>query len=104
MKEKEDILDMFFNLRQEDLLEKRKEDIKVLEKSLKDITTGQLQNTIRNLPEECNEIKEKLSEQLNDLVINYQIKMAYYDKKYYKQGFNDAIMLNCSCRQRNNQT
>ncbi|MBO5478315.1 MAG: hypothetical protein J6A04_01110 [Clostridia bacterium] len=95
-----DILDAFFNLRQEDMLEDGKEDIKVLEKTLKDITTQQLQNTIQDLPEECKEIKEKLSEQLDDLVINYQIKMAYYDKKYYKQGFNDAIMINCCCKEK----
>ena len=101
MKENEDILDTFFYIRQEELLEDGKEDIRFLGTSLKDITTKHIQRTICELPEECNTIKEKLSEQLNDLIINYQIKMAYYDKKYYKQGFQDAIMLNCCCKENN---
>lgn len=100
MKENENILDTFFNLRQDDMLEEMDIDRISLKKVLKQINIQNLSDTISALPDEYEEIKKDLYHRIDDLIGDYEIKMAYYNKKYYKKGFNDAIMLNCQCQEK----
>lgn len=99
MKE-QNILDTFFNLRQDDLLEEMDMDRVCLKKRLKQINRQGLNDAINTLPDEYKTIKKDLYQKIDELVSDYEIKMAYYNKKYYKQGFNDAIMLNCKCKEK----
>lgn len=97
MKKQDNIIDRFFNLRQGDLLEEMGEDRKFLKSSLKQVNNSQLQESMSKLPKEYDEVKKQIYHYIEDLTNDYEIKMAYYDKKYYKQGFEDAIRLNYVC-------
>lgn len=98
MKE-ENIIDRFFNIRQDEFLEEMAEDISVLSPILKRENKKKLKENIDEIPNEYEELKTKLKDNIDDLISNYEIKMAYYHKKYYKQGFKDAIMLNCNLKE-----
>lgn len=93
------ILDEFFNYREEELAEDIEEDIKCLKDKLKDVRQENIVANIEKLPDEDKELKKELLLQLDDLIANYNIKIAYYNKKYYKQGFQDAIRIQNSCNQ-----
>ena len=99
MKEKQNLVDCYFVLRQDDLMEQMQQDRNCLRKVLKQTSSKELEDTINQLPEECNDIKNELYQKFEDLVGDYEIKLAYYNKKYYKQGFFDAIQLNCICKE-----
>ncbi len=93
MKE-EKIIDRFFNIRQDDFLEEMSTDIEFLKPVLKQENRKKIQENIDEIPNEYEDLKTRLKNNIDDLISNYEIKMAYYHKKYYKQGFEDAIMLN----------
>lgn len=98
MKDNENILDTFFYLRQEDLLDELKEDRDCLKNALKQVHMKELQESIDMLPNEYEDVKNKIYNYIDTITANYEIKRAYYDKKYYKQGFNDAISINNKCK------
>lgn len=100
MEENENILDTFFNLRQEDLLEESNQDSDCLKNALKQVSMKDLQESVDGLPNEYEDVKNKVYNYIDTITANYEIKRAYYDKKYYKQGFNDAIMINCCCKEK----
>lgn len=100
MKEDQNILDTFFNIRQEDLLDEMGTDRAYLKSRLKQIRRQGINDTIDQLPEEYVTLKNELYQKIEELVGDYEIKMAYYNKKYYKQGFHDAVMLNCKCQEK----
>lgn len=100
MKE-ENIIDTFFNIRQDEFLEEMGEDIDILKPILKQENKKELQQNINEIPNEYEELKTKLKNNIDDLISNYEIKMAYYHKKYYKQGFKDAVMLNFNLKEKN---
>lgn len=100
MKEDQNILDTFFNIRQEDLLDEMDTDRAYLKSRLKQIRRQGINDTIDQLPEEYVTLKNELYQKIEELVGDYEIKMAYYNKKYYKQGFHDAVMLNCKCQEK----
>ena len=99
MKE-ENIIDTFFNIRQDEFLEEMGEDIDILKPILKQENKRELQQNINEIPNEYEELKTKLKNNIDDLISNYEIKMAYYHKKYYKQGFKDAVMLNFNLKEK----
>lgn len=99
MKE-ENIIDTFFNIRQDEFLEEMGEDIDILRPVLKQENKKELQENINEIPNEYEELKIKLKNGIDDLISNYEIKMAYYHKKYYKQGFKDAVMLNFNLKEK----
>lgn len=99
MKE-ENIIDTFFNIRQDEFLEEMGEDIDILRPVLKQENKKELQQNINEIPNEYEELKTKLKNGIDDLISNYEIKMAYYHKKYYKQGFKDAVMLNFNLKEK----
>ena len=99
MRKQENMIEQFFKLRQGDLLEEMGEDREILRNSLKQINNKRLIESMSKLPEEYEEIKRQIYEYIEDLANDYEIKMAYYDKKYYKQGFEDAVLLHCYLRE-----
>ncbi len=99
MRKQENMIEQFFKLRQGDLLEEMGEDREILRNSLKQINSKRLIESMSKLPEEYEEIKRQIYEYIEDLANDYEIKMAYYDKKYYKQGFEDAVLLQCYLRE-----
>ena len=92
------ILDEFFRMREEDLRKKSQEDTRCLQTILKDVKVKEMKEQIRQLPKEYETIKENLIQKLEDFTLNNQIKMAYYNKKYYKQGFEDAVQIERNCK------
>lgn len=99
MEKEYSLLDKFFSYREEEFLEEIDNDIKLLKDRLKGIDKEEIKHMIGNIPEENVEIKEKLENGIDNLIEDYNILVAYYNKKFYKQGFNDAIMLNCKCKE-----
>lgn len=97
MEKEYNLLDRFFSYREEEFLEEIDDDIKSLKNRLKCIDKKEIKNIIEDIPKENVELKEKLENGIDDLIADYNILVAYYNKKFYKQGFNDAIMLNCKC-------
>lgn len=100
MEKEYNILDKFFSYREEEFLEEINDDIKLLKNRLKCIDKKEIKNIIKDIPEENVELKEKLENSVDNLISDYNILVAYYNKKFYKQGFNDAIMLNCKCNKK----
>lgn len=101
MKERknQNLVDCYFVLRQDDLMEEMENDRDCLRKVLKQTNSKELQDMINQLPKEYDFVKKELYKKFEDLVGDYEIKLAYYNKKYYKQGFYDAIKLNCVCKE-----
>ena len=99
MKKQDNMLDRFFILRQGDLLEEMKEDREALKSSLKQLNDKKLHESMSQLPQEYDQVKKQIYEYIEDLANDYEIKMAYYDKKFYKQGFEDAVLLQCNLKE-----
>lgn len=98
MDEDYNILDNFFYLRDEEISEDIESDTKYLKTVLKNVKEESIEQRIQTLPEEYNDIKKDILSKINDLIGDYNIKIAYYNKKYYKQGFRDAIDLCNTCK------
>ena len=100
MEKEYNLLDKFFSYREEEFLEEIDEDKSSLKNRLKDIDKKEIKNIIKDIPENNTELKKKLENSIDNLVADYNILIAYYNKKFYKQGFNDAIMLNYKCKEK----
>lgn len=100
MEKEYNLLDRFFSYREEEFLEEIDDDIKSLKNRLKCVDKKEIKNIIKDIPKENIELKEKLENSIDNLIADYNVLVAYYNKKFYKQGFNDAIMLNCKCNQK----
>ncbi|MCI8481704.1 MAG: hypothetical protein HFJ27_01070 [Clostridia bacterium] len=93
MKNDEKILDKFFALRQDDLMNEMPEDRAYLKRVLKQTKDMGITDMICQLPEEYNSIKQEIEQKFEDVIGDYEVKLAYYNKKYYKQGFYDALVM-----------
>lgn len=98
LKEKLDMLNKIYNVRQEDLEENANEDRRILAEKLNNTSMEKIEEILKNKIKEDDE-RQKLLKQLDELIENYEIKMAYYAEKNYKQGFKDAIKLYMQCSQ-----
>lgn len=98
-KEEDNILNKFFRLREEELAENIEQDINCLKDKLKDVKQETIVELIEKLPEEYKELKQNILLNLDNLIANYNIKIAYYNKKYYKQGFEDSIEIGNLCKE-----
>lgn len=85
------IIDMLFLEREEETMSNIESDVLILKNKVKGAKKGEINNIIANFPKENNELKEKLLDYIDNLVADYNIMLAYYNKKYYKQGFEDAL-------------
>lgn len=61
-----------------------------LQQKIKGINREEITKIINNIPQGNAELKEKLTYTIDNLIADYNIMLAYYNKKYYKQGFEDA--------------
>lgn len=68
-----------------------------MKQKIKDINRKEITKIINNIPQENNELKEKLETCIDNLIADYNIMLAYYNKKYYKQGFEDATCIMKIC-------
>ena len=87
-----DMLNKIYDLRQQDFEKEDKKDRIILSKILNDIKIEDIEKSINNLQEE-----QKLAKQIELLIENYEIQIAYYSQKNYKQGFKDAMRLYTQC-------
>ena len=96
IKENLDMLDKIYTARQYDFEDRANMDRKELADKLNHITIEEVEAVIqKNIEEEYK--KQELMEKLDKLVENYEIKMAYYMEKGYKQGFKDGVNLLKQC-------
>lgn len=97
--EKINILDKLYNARQYDFEQKANLDRKELMNKLNHITMEDMEIAIQeNVKEQ--EKKQEMLKKLDELIENYEIKIAYYMEKGYKQGFKDGINLLKQCEEK----
>lgn len=95
-----DMLSKIYDARQEELQEEDKMDRIALKNELNGIELEKIEETIKSLNEDIS-IKEKVMKDIQKLVEDYEIKIAYYSEKSYKVGFKDAFSLCKQCEERN---
>lgn len=84
-----DMLEIIFDAEEKTLDQKIKEVNKRTKEKIKDINLEKiLENTSK--PNELKKTLEKIEE-------NYSIKIAEYNKEFYKQGFIDGVNLIINC-------
>lgn len=96
LKEEINMLEKIYNTRLYDFEENSNMDRKELANKLNNITMEEIEQILQENIEEQYQKQEILSK-LDKLVENYEIKIAYYMEKRYKQGFKDAIHLMKEC-------
>ncbi len=89
------LIDKLFELREEDGIKDIQKDMSFLRNRIKGIKREEIENLICNVPHEN---KEKLFNKIDNLIADYNIMLAYYNKKYYKQGFEDALEIERKCK------
>ncbi len=99
-KEKIDMLDKIYRMRQEDIEQESKQDRKELESQLNHIQLEEIEYQIEEKlvekQENSNE-KEEIIQEIEQLIENYEIQISYYSEKNYKQGFKDGLGLYNQC-------
>lgn len=91
-----DMLGKIYDVRQEELQEEDKEDRVILKSELNGIELEKIEEIIKSLKEDIS-IKEKVIKDIQKLVEDYELKIAYYSEKNYKIGFKDAFSLCKQC-------
>lgn len=111
MKQKLDMLDKIYNMREEDLSLEHRQDRENLKEKLNDVKLEEIEEVINdkldriNEPEQIDKItksaylseKEEVIRKIEQLIENYEIEIAYYSEKNYKRGFKDALLLYSQC-------
>ena len=92
MKSNENILDLIFNARNEELAKLTKEDREFLNSPKANINKDYQDfiDSLENLPEET---KNNIIEKVNTYSDTSDFIHAYYYKKYYKLGFSECLKL-----------
>lgn len=88
-----DMLSKIFECRQYDIEEDSQEDQIFFQEKLNDIDLNTIYEIIDNVCVEEELIRNNLHELLQKLIENYDMKIAYYTEKYYKQGIVDGMNL-----------
>ena len=91
------LIDKFFDFREEENLENIQIDLNTLKNRVRDIKRKKINRLVATIPEESSDLKEQLINSIDNLVADYNVLLAYYNKKYYKQGFEDANYLSRKC-------
>ncbi len=91
-----EMLDELYKIRQESLGLCTKD----IKEKLHDISIEELQKILEKSIENTEKRNDILNE-LDMLIENYEIKMAYFIEQSYKQGFKDAINLCLECKKSN---
>lgn len=84
-----DIIEMIYQAEEKTLDENIKKINKQIKSKIKDIDLEEINNKISN-SKELNKVFETIEE-------NYSIKIAEYNRNFYKQGFIDGINLMINC-------
>ena len=90
-----DMLSKIYDVSQDELQSEDGMDRRILKSELNGIELEKIEETIKSLNEDI-VVKEKVINDVQKLVEDYQLKIAYYSEKNYKIGFKDAFSL---CRQ-----
>jgi len=93
-----DILSKIYDARQEELQEQDSMDRSILKNELNGIELEKIEETIKNLNEDIS-VKKEVIKDIQKLVEDYEIKIAYYSEKNYKVGFKDAFSLCKQCEE-----
>lgn len=89
------LIDKLFKYREEDGIKDIQEDMSFLKNRVKGIKREEIESLISDVPQGN---KEKILSNIDNLIADYNIMLAYYNKKYYKQGFEDALEIERKCR------
>lgn len=92
------IIDKLFKIREDDILTDVENDMALLKNRVKGIKKEEITKLIADIPQENTDLKEKLIDRIDNMVADYNIMLAYYNKKYYKQGFEDALEIEIKCK------
>ncbi len=92
------LIDTLFKFREEDGIADLHKDMSYLKHMVKGIKKEDIEDLISNISQENKVIKEKLLDTIDNLIADYNIRLAYYNKKYYKQGFQDAMEMKRKCK------
>ena len=91
-------LEKIYNARQCDFEKRANIERKELASKLNEVTLEEMEKiTIETIKEQ--EKRQEVLEKLDQLVENYEIKMAYYMEERYKQGFKDGVNLMKECNE-----
>lgn len=96
MKDNENILDLIFNARSEELAKLTKEDREFLDSPEANISKD-YHNFIDSLENLAEETKNNIIEKVNTYSDTSDFIHAYYYKKYYKLGFSECLKLILDC-------
>ncbi len=92
------VLEKIYNARQCDFEKRANIERKELASKLNEVTLEEMEKiTIETIKEQ--EKRQEVLEKLDQLVENYEIKMAYYMEERYKQGFKDGVNLMKECNE-----
>lgn len=91
-----DMLSKIYDARQEELQEQDSMDRTILKGELNGIELEKIEEIIQSLKDDIS-VKEKVIKDIQKLVEDYEIKIAYYSEKNYKIGFKDAFLLCKQC-------
>lgn len=89
------LIDKLFEIREEDGIKDIQNDICFLKNRVKGIKREEIESLISDVPQGN---KEKILSNIDNLIADYNIMLAYYNKKYYKQGFEDALEIERKCK------
>lgn len=95
-----DMLGKIYDARLEELQEENKMDRMELKDELNGVKLEKIEETIKSLNEDIS-VKEKVIKDIQKLVEDYELQIAYYSEKNYKIGFKDAFSLWRQCGKRN---
>lgn len=97
-KDELNVLEKIYNARQCDFEKRANIERKELASKLNEVTLEEMEKiTIETIKEQ--EKRQEVLEKLDQLVENYEIKMAYYMEERYKQGFKDGVNLMKECNE-----
>lgn len=99
IKQKLDMLEKIYLVREEELEQENKIDKNELKEKLNKVTIEEIENKIKKITEKNADLKEtkEIVKGLELLIENYEMQIDYYKEKNYKIGFKDAINLYTQC-------
>lgn len=92
------MLDTIYDKRQIELEKEANMDRQMLATKLHPSNIEQVKEAINQYIQDQEE-RESILNILDEVIENYQIRAGFYNEKYYKQGFKDAIKLCLECCQ-----
>lgn len=97
-----DMLEKIYETRELDFEEENKKDRMILSELSHGVSLEEIEANLKQLLKKIEKDKQtkedkSILEQLERLIENYEIQVAYYSQKNYKRGFKDAVQLYTQC-------